>query len=185
MVYAKPHLQHPILFIPINFSKRICSALTNATYKHPSCIYITANYWFKHTSPRIKIILELKHHLLLHKTNILPIQANTLSRGLDNHSNNSSSLCGIKFSCPLPFLQLIPDYYKDNMIATMKKSKVQSAEELKLTWETENLVVDCYVRNLSMQSLYTKKKNQEKNYWCIWRELGENKVIMNAKLIQG
>ena len=121
MVYAKPHLWHPILFIPINFSKRICSALINATYKHPSCIYITANYSFKHTSPRIKSILELNHHLLLHKTNLLLIQANTDSQGLDNDSTKSSSLCCIKFPCPLPSLQLIPDYYKGNMIATMKK----------------------------------------------------------------
>jgi len=42
----------------------------------------------------------------------------------------------MKFPSPLPPLQLTPDYYKDNTIATMKKSKVQKAEELKMIRET-------------------------------------------------
>jgi hypothetical protein len=45
----------------------------------------------------------------------------------------------MKFPFLLPPLHLIPDYYKDNMTATMKKCKVQSAEELKLKRKTQNL----------------------------------------------
>jgi len=43
------------------------------------------------------------------------------THGLVNDSTNSSALCGMKFLPPSPPLQLIPDYYKDNMIATMEK----------------------------------------------------------------
>jgi len=40
MVYATPHLWHPILFIPINFSKGMCSsALLKATYIQAPTLY--------------------------------------------------------------------------------------------------------------------------------------------------
>jgi len=41
MVYATPHLGHPVLFIPISFSKGMCSAaLLKAIYIQAPILYI-------------------------------------------------------------------------------------------------------------------------------------------------
>jgi hypothetical protein len=92
--------------------------LKQHTYKHPSCTHITANHWFKHNFPRTYFRAPPP---LSQDKPPLPIQVNTDTQGLVYDNTNSSALCGMKFPPPSQPLQLIPDCYKDNTIATMKK----------------------------------------------------------------